>query len=162
VAAHSLRHLPVDAWITREFAARSLAPPRYTPEALARALERERQITIVFRVHASDDPRIYGLLYRTEGFKPTYIIILIRPTRSILLRRLTVFHELAHILFDHPLMDVAGMGRHAVLVPGPGGRSGTDRPRYGRLGAGVWPAAATAARCKHHTRPARSQNAGKW
>ena len=34
----------VAEWIRREFAVRGLAPPHCTPEALARALERERQI----------------------------------------------------------------------------------------------------------------------
>ena len=49
----SARTLP--AWITREFTVRGLAPPDCTPEALARALERERHITIEFRPLASDD-----------------------------------------------------------------------------------------------------------
>jgi hypothetical protein len=57
----------INEWITREFAARGLSPPRCTPEALAQALERERQLTIEFRAHASDDPGVYGLLYRKEG-----------------------------------------------------------------------------------------------
>jgi len=98
-----------DEWITREFAVRGLSPPHCTPEALARALERERQITIEFRPHASDDPGVYGLLYRREGSVQTYII-LFRPTYSLALRRLTLFHELAHILFDHALTEVAGVG----------------------------------------------------
>jgi hypothetical protein len=99
----------VAAWITREFAQRGLAPPHCTPEALARALERERQITIAWRPHASDDPGVYGLLYRTAGCDDTYVI-LYRPTRSITLHRLIVFHELAHILFHHALTEVPGVG----------------------------------------------------
>ena len=98
-----------NAWITREFAGRGLAPPHCTPEALAQALERERQITIEFRPHASDDPGVYGLLYRPEGHTDTYIVMF-RPTHSIALRRLILFHELAHILFEHPLTEVAGVG----------------------------------------------------
>ena len=96
-------------WIIHEFAMRGLAPPHCTPEALARALERERNITIEFRPHASNDPGVYGLLYRKEGCDPIYIILL-RPTYSIALRRLIMFHELAHILFDHALTEVAGVG----------------------------------------------------
>jgi hypothetical protein len=99
----------VDEWITREFAARGLSPPDCTPEALAQALERERQITIELRAHASDDPGVYGLLYRKEGCEDTYVI-LFRPTHSIVLRHLTLFHELAHILFNHALTEAAGMG----------------------------------------------------
>ena len=99
----------VDEWITREFAVRGLSPPDCTPEALARALERERQITIAFRPHVSDDPGVYGLLYRKAGCAHTYII-LFRSTHSIALRRLTLFHELAHILFEHALTEVAGEG----------------------------------------------------
>jgi hypothetical protein len=99
----------INEWITREFAARGLSPPHCTPEALAQALERERQITIELRAHASDDPGVYGLLYRKVGCENTYVI-LFRPTHSIALRRLTLFHELAHILFNHPLTEVAGMG----------------------------------------------------
>jgi hypothetical protein len=99
----------VDAWITREFAVWGLSPPHCTPEALARALERERQITIVFQFHASADPGVYGLLYRPEASPHTYVIVL-RSTHSLVLRRLTMFHELAHILFNHPLTDMGGMG----------------------------------------------------
>jgi hypothetical protein len=33
-----------------------------------------------------------------------------RPTHSIVLRRLILFHELAHILFDHTLTEVGGIG----------------------------------------------------
>jgi len=98
-----------DAWITREFVVRGLAPPHCTPEALAQALERERQITIAFRPHASDDPGVYGLLYRPEGRADTYIIVF-RSTQNIALRRLILFHELAHILFDHALTEVDGVG----------------------------------------------------
>jgi hypothetical protein len=100
---------PIPDWITREFASRGLRPPHCTPEALARALERERQITIEFWPLASDDPGVYGLLYRREGAKQTYVI-LFRPTYSIALCRLTVFHELAHLLFDHGLTEVPGVG----------------------------------------------------
>ena len=99
----------VAAWIRHEFEVRGLAPPHCTPEALARALERERQIVIVFRPYASDDPGVYGLLYRQEGCPPTYMIMY-RATHSIALRRLTLFHELAHLLFDHSLTDVGGVG----------------------------------------------------
>jgi hypothetical protein len=98
-----------DAWITREFTGRGLAPPHCTPEALARVLERERQITIAFRPHASEDPGVYGLLYRPVGCERTYIIVF-RPTQSLVLRRLILFHELAHLLFAHPLTEVAGAG----------------------------------------------------
>ena len=99
----------VDEWIRREFAVRGLAPPHCTPEALARALERERQITIVFRSHVSADPGVYGLLFHPEDYAHIYIILL-RPTQNIALRRLIMFHELAHILFDHTLTEVAGVG----------------------------------------------------
>src|SRR5262249_24108697 len=98
-----------DEWIRREFAVRGLSPPHCTPEALARALEHERQITIEFRPHASDDPGVYGLLYRKGGYAHTYVI-LFRPTHSIALRRLILFHELAHLLFDHALTEVASEG----------------------------------------------------
>jgi hypothetical protein len=86
--------------------ARRTAPP----EALAWALERERQITIEFRLQPSDDPGVYGLLYHKEsGGENTYIIVL-RPTHSIALSRLIAFHELAHLLFDHAMTEVAGVG----------------------------------------------------
>jgi hypothetical protein len=101
--------LVVDEWIRREFAVRGLTPPHCTPEALAQALERERQIVITFHPHVSDDPGVYGLLYRQEGSPPTYVIVY-RQTPSIALRRLIVFHELAHLLFEHPLSEVAGVG----------------------------------------------------
>jgi hypothetical protein len=52
---------------------------------------------------------VYGLLYRPEGAAQTYVI-LFRPTYSIALCRLTLFHELAHLLFDHGLTEVAGVG----------------------------------------------------
>ena len=99
----------VAEWIRREFAMRGLTPPHCTPEALARALERERQITIVFRSHVSNDTGVYGLLYHPEGYAHLYIILL-RPTQNMALQRLIMFHELAHILFDHPLTEVAGLG----------------------------------------------------
>jgi len=99
----------VDEWIRREFESRGLTPPHCTPEALAQALERERQIVITFRPHASDDPGVYGLLYHQEGSPPRYTIVF-RPTPSIALRRLILFHELAHLLFEHPCTEVAGGG----------------------------------------------------
>ena len=107
------RHTPqtvhVDNWITCEFTVRGLAPPDCTPAALARALERERHITIEFRPLASDDPGVYGMLYRPAGCPDTAIIVY-RPTHSLVLHRLIMFHELAHLLFDHALTDVAGIG----------------------------------------------------
>jgi len=99
----------VGEWIRREFEVRGLAPPHCTPEALAQALERERQIVITFRPHTSDDPGVYGLLYRQEGTPPRYVIVF-RPTHSIVLRRLILFHELAHLLFEHPCTEVGGGG----------------------------------------------------
>jgi len=99
----------IAAWITREFAVRGLVPPHCTPEALARALERERQITITFQPHRSHDPGVYGLLDRPAGCADTYVICY-RPTSSLALHRLIVFHELAHLLFDHPRTEVAGAG----------------------------------------------------
>ena len=105
----------VDEWIRREFEGRGLTPPHCTPEALAQALERERQIIITFHPHASDDPGVYGLLYRQEGAPPHYMIVF-RPTHSIALRRLILFHELAHLLFEHPCTEVAG-GQQFPLMP---------------------------------------------
>ncbi len=99
----------VDEWIRREFTVRGLSPHDCTPEALARALERERHMTIEFRPHASDDPGVYGLLYRPAGCPDIYIIMY-RPTHNIILRRLILFHELAHLLFDHALTEVAERG----------------------------------------------------
>ena len=99
----------VDEWIRREFMVRGLSPPHCTPEALARALERERYMTIEFRPHASTDPGVYGLLYRPAGCPETAIIVY-RPTHSLVLRRLIMFHELAHLLFDHALTEVAERG----------------------------------------------------
>jgi hypothetical protein len=86
-----------------------LTPPHCTPEALARALEQERQITIVFRSHEAAEPGVYGMLYHPEAYAHLYIILL-RPTQNLALQRVILFHELAHILFDHPLTDVAGVG----------------------------------------------------
>jgi hypothetical protein len=108
------RHTPCSAravheWITHEFTVRGLSPPDCTPEALARALERERHITIAFQPHASSDPGVYGLLYRPVGYPDVYIIVY-RPTHNVVLHRLTLFHELAHILFDHALTEVACIG----------------------------------------------------
>ena len=99
----------VAEWITHEFTALDLSPPDCTPEALARALERTRRITIEFRPHASDDPGVYGLLYRHETCNALYVI-LYRPTHNVALRRLILFHELAHILFHHALTEVPGVG----------------------------------------------------
>src|SRR5262249_27046522 len=93
----------------REFEGRRLVPPHCTPEALAQALERERQIVITFVPHASNDPGIYGLLYRQEGSPPRYVIVF-RQTPSIALRRVILFHELAHLLFEHHFTEVAGAG----------------------------------------------------
>jgi hypothetical protein len=63
----------------------------------------------VFQPHASDDPGVYGLLYRPRACERTYIIVF-RPTQSLVLRRLILFHELAHILFNHRLTEVGGDG----------------------------------------------------
>jgi hypothetical protein len=64
----------VAEWIRHEFSVRGLAPPHCTPEALARALERERQIRIEFRSHDADEPGVYGLLYHPEAYAHIYII----------------------------------------------------------------------------------------
>ena len=47
------------------------------------------------RKHCPRLPGVYGMLYRKVGCEHTYII-LFRPTHSIALHRLTLFHELAH------------------------------------------------------------------
>lgn len=99
----------VAEWIRHEFAIRGLTPPHCTPEALARALERERQITIEFRTLVSEDPGVYGLVYHPEDQAHLYIIVL-RQTPNMALQRVILFHELAHILFNHPLTDVARVG----------------------------------------------------
>lgn len=99
----------VDDWITREFARRGLTPPHCTPEALAHALEHERRITIEFKCHPSDDPGVYGLLYHRKE-RPRIYVIVVRETPNLALRRLVMFHELAHLLFDHSLKEVAGEG----------------------------------------------------
>ena len=91
---------PMEDWITREFACRGLVPPHCTPEALARALERERGISIRFVQHVSEEPGVYGMVYRHEGRANTYSIVF-RPTQNLALRRLILFHELAHLLFNH-------------------------------------------------------------
>ena len=91
---------PVEDWITREFACRGLVPPHCTPEVLARALERERGISIRFVPHVSEEPGVYSLVYRHEGRANTYSIVF-RPTQNLALRRLILFHELAHLLFNH-------------------------------------------------------------
>jgi hypothetical protein len=106
--AHSVDR-PVADWIAREFASRGLVPPHCTPEALAHALECERRITIEFEGHPSDDPGVYGLIYHPEGRPRTYVIVL-RQTPNLALRRLVMFHELAHLLFGHALKEVAGEG----------------------------------------------------
>jgi hypothetical protein len=100
---------PVEDWITREFACRGLVPPHCTPEALARALERERGISIWLVPSVSEEPGVYGLVYRHEQRANTYVIVY-RQTPNMVLRRLIVFHELAHLLFDHLLTEVAGTG----------------------------------------------------
>lgn len=99
----------VAEWIRREFTVRGLMPPHCTPEALARTLEQERQIRIEFRFHEMDEPGVYGMLYRPEAYAHIYIILL-RPTQNLALQRVIMFHELAHILFDHTLTEVAGVG----------------------------------------------------
>jgi hypothetical protein len=90
----------VPDWITREFARRGLRPPHCTPKALARALERERGIHIRFVPCVSEEPGVYGLVYRHEGRANTYSIVF-RPTPNLALRRLILFHELAHLPFHH-------------------------------------------------------------
>ena len=100
---------PVEDWITREFACRGVVPPYCTPEALARALECERGIIITFVPHVSEEPGVYGLVYRHEGRENTYSIVF-RPTPNLVLRRLIVFHELAHLLFDHLGTEGGGDG----------------------------------------------------
>jgi hypothetical protein len=100
---------PVEDWITREFACRGLVPPHCTPAALARALEHERGIIITFVPHVSEEPGVYGLVYRHEGRENTYSIVF-RPTHNLVLRRLILFHELAHLLFDHLGTEVGSEG----------------------------------------------------
>jgi hypothetical protein len=97
----------VEDWITREFACRGLVPPHCTPDALARALERERGIRIRFVPYVSEEPGVYGLVYRHEGHANTYSIVF-RPTQNLALRRLILFHELAHLLFNHLGTAVGG------------------------------------------------------
>ena len=91
---------PLEDWITREFACRGLVPPHCTPEALARTLERERGIIIRFVPHVSEEPGVYGLVYRHEACGNLYSIVF-RPTPNLALLRLILFHELAHLLFNH-------------------------------------------------------------
>ena len=100
---------PVEDWISREFACRGLVPPHCTPEALARALERERGISITFVPHVSEEPGVYGLVYRHVGRANTYSIVF-RPTQNPALRRLILFHELAHLLFNHLQTEGGGDG----------------------------------------------------
>ena len=100
---------PVADWITREFACRGLVPPHCTPEALASALERERGISIRFVPHVSEEPGVYGMVYRHEGRANTYSIVF-RPTQNLALRRLILFHELGHLLFHHLRMEGGGDG----------------------------------------------------
>src|SRR5262249_221309 len=91
---------PVENWITREFASRGLVPPHCTPAALARALHPDPRMSIRFLPYLSQQPRVYGLVYRHEGRANTYSIVF-RPTQNLALRRLILFHELAHLLFNH-------------------------------------------------------------
>ena len=100
---------PEADWIAREFASRGLVPPHCTPEALARALERERGICIRFVPYVSEEPGVYGLVYRHEGRANTYSIVF-RPTPNLALRRLILFHELAHLLFNHLATEGGGDG----------------------------------------------------
>lgn len=111
---HTPRTVQGDNWITREFTKRGLTPPYCTPEALAQALERERQITITFRAHLSGDPGVYGLLCRSEDDERAYVIVF-RASHSIVLRRLTLFHELAHLMFDHRFDHTSEIGRQIAL-----------------------------------------------
>jgi hypothetical protein len=60
-------------------------------------------------LHDADEPGVYGMLYRPEAYAHIYIILL-RPTQNLALQRVIMFHELAHILFDHTLTEVAGVG----------------------------------------------------
>ena len=80
-----------------------------TPAALARALEHERGISITFVPHVSEEPGVSGMVYRHEGRENTYSIVF-RPTHNLVLRRLILFHELAHLLFNHLVTDVGGEG----------------------------------------------------
>ena len=64
----------MEDWITREFACRGIVPPHCTPEALARTLERERGIIIRFVPHVSEEPGVYGLVYRHEECGNIYSI----------------------------------------------------------------------------------------
>jgi hypothetical protein len=99
----------VEDWITREFASRGLVPPHCTPEALARALERECGIRILFVPHLVEEPGVSGMLYRHKERADTYSI-LFRPTQNLALRRLIWFHELAHLLFDDLGTDAGSDG----------------------------------------------------
>jgi len=45
------------------------------------------------------------MLYHSDDDEHTYIV-LFRANHSIVLRRLTLFHELAHLIFDQELPDV--------------------------------------------------------
>ena len=99
---------PREDWITREFTCRGIVPPHCTPDALARALERERGIRILFVPHAIEEPGVSGMVYRHQTCAHTYSI-LFRPTPNLALRRLIWFHELAHLLFDD-LGTTAGGG----------------------------------------------------
>ncbi|MGE3541364.1 MAG: ImmA/IrrE family metallo-endopeptidase [Candidatus Tectimicrobiota bacterium] len=57
----------------------------------------------------SSDPGVYGLLYRSKEDENAYVV-LFRPSHSIVLRRLTLFHELAHLIFDYELPDMRSQG----------------------------------------------------
>jgi hypothetical protein len=106
---------PVADWITHEFACRGLVPPHCTPEALARALERERGIRILFVPDDIDEPGVTGMVCRHKTYANTYSIVF-RPTSNLALRRLIWFHELAHLLF-HDLATDAGEGDDAQRGP---------------------------------------------
>src|SRR5438105_1769057 len=58
---------------------------------------------------ATDEPGVYGLVYRHDARENTYSIVF-RPTYHLVLRRLILFHELAHLLFNHLVTDVGGEG----------------------------------------------------
>ena len=98
---------PVADWNTRDFACRGLVPPHCTPEALARALERERGICIRFVPHPVEEPGVSGMLYRHQACDHTYSILFC-STPNLALRRLIWFHELAHLLFDDLGTDAGG------------------------------------------------------
>lgn len=93
--------------VIHEFSVRGIVPPHCTPENLARALEGERQMTIVFRSYESNDfgVNVYGSLYRQKGSDSHYVIFY-RTSYSIILQYRTLFHELAHLLFRHKMSEI--------------------------------------------------------